>query len=90
MILLTNDLVWTAIFKVQYIACDEAQIFIFNHYRKIKNKNSGGRDQMSQRRTLFSNKILDSGSKEGGLPSHSVALGKVIFRSEPQLNRYNK
>ena len=45
---------------------------------------------MSQRRTLFSTKILDSGSKEGGLPSHSVALGKVIFLSEPQLSRYNK
>ena len=45
---------------------------------------------MSQRRTLFSTKILDSGSKEGGLSSHSVALGKVIFLSEPQLSRYNK
>ena len=31
-ILLTNSLAWTAIFKVQYIACDEAQIFIFDHY----------------------------------------------------------
>ena len=75
---------------MQYIAYDEAQIFIFDHYKKIKNENSGGREQMSQRRTLFSNKILDSGSKEGGLHSHSVALGKVIFLSEPQLSRYNK
>ena len=35
-ILVTNSLAWTAIFKVQYVACDETQTFIFDRYQKKK------------------------------------------------------
>lgn len=35
-ILVTNSLAWTAIFKVQYVAYDETQTFIFDRYQKKK------------------------------------------------------